>query len=132
MKLSRRNICFGIAAFTTAACSAQRHIQQGQAFPIPANAQALPPERIEQLMTDAASRRGWQMSRRSPGQLVATLQRDAHMVWTEVRVTPTQYSFVLQPASELSSKSQEIQQNYPRWIYYLKSDIDARLEGARA
>jgi hypothetical protein len=130
MKLARRNVCLGIAAFTTAACSAQRNIQQGQAFPIPANAQALPPERIEQLMIDAASRRGWQMSRRSPGQLVATLQRDANMVWTEVRVTATQYSFVLQP--DLSSKSQEIQQNYPRWIYYLKSDIDARLAGARA
>ena len=130
-RTSRRRLCLGIAALGLAGC-AHRIVEQGQQYPIPANAQALPPERLEQLIREATSTRGWKVERVSAGRLVCTLTRRSYSVWTEVHFTQTGYSFTFERNAELARKGPEVPSEYSRWIYYMKSDIDARLQGARA
>ena len=128
---SRRTVCLGIAVLGVAGCS-HRIIEAAQQYPIPPNAQALPPERLERVMLEAASKRGWRFDRRGPGDLLGTLTRRGYSVWVNLRFTQTSYSFVFEPSAVLASLGQEVEREYQRWIYYMKADIDEHLRSARA
>jgi len=129
--LSRRTLGTGLAALLAAGCTGDRVVHDNANYPIPANARGLSPEQLDRVMYEAATARGWRMERHGPGQFHGTLSRTSYSIWVDLSFDRENYRFVFEPASELQKSGPGMQQEYGRLIYYMKSDIDARLQAVR-
>jgi hypothetical protein len=78
---------------------------------------------VQRAIIRAGAGRGWQMTPKEPGLIVATYSRQGHVATVDIRYDLTSYSITYNSSENLNYDGSSIHPRYNSWIHYLQTDI---------
>jgi predicted lipoprotein len=87
-------------------------------------------EQVEQAVIESLKSRGWQVQERTPGRILAKLEkRGKHSATIAVTYSATNYSIAYVDSENLNydAATGDIHRNYNRWVNNLNADIQSRI-----
>ncbi|MBI3506536.1 MAG: hypothetical protein HY059_16990 [Proteobacteria bacterium] len=97
---------------------------------IPASAQQLPPEKIENLIILAGQSRGWKFTREGVGHLSAAQDQAKYSAVIDIYFDQKSYRIAYRKSAGFTEKNGMIHEHYNFWIRNLESDINTRFANA--
>lgn len=84
-------------------------------------------EQVRQAITQAAKKRGWIVTNKTPHELAAKLYVRSHHAEIQIPYSEKDYSILYVKSINLKEKKGRIHRNYNRWIRNLNIDIQRQL-----
>lgn len=132
MKISKalQGLTLGLVLLVGTSCQSVP-VYTVESHPIPASAQKLSMNEIEQAIIQAGSARRWRFERLAPGSLRAR-QSDSkdHEAVVDIAYSQAAYSIRLNSTFRLKEKDGTIHPRYNIWVRNLEKDIEDRLYAA--
>jgi hypothetical protein len=122
-------LIFSAALLAVTACSnVPAHVVQDH--PVPAVAQKLSIQEIEQAIIQAGTARQWRFEPIAPGQIRAQQSNGTHEAVVDIRYSQTSYSIQPNSTKNLREKNGTVHPRYNLWLRNLEKGIDDQLYAA--
>ncbi|WP_139016805.1 hypothetical protein [Candidatus Odyssella thessalonicensis] len=117
----------GMLVLSLTACSHNEPLYNVDHHPLPPYAQKLSLNEIETIISQTASRRGWECHPKSYNKMVCNVKRRNHTAVLEINYTNTYFSIVNLNAYNLNYKDGNIHPKYNKWVRLLENEIESSI-----
>jgi hypothetical protein len=120
-------LIFCLAVVVSAGCRKGREVENASA-PVPQMRSERTLEAVEEAILRGAADKGWAITKRSPGEMEATLHvRGKHTVVVAIPYTTESFSINYVRSVGMNYKDGKIHPNYHRWVENLRQSINVEL-----
>ena len=116
--------------FLSSCMARQQPIRQTSSNPIPTAAQELSLEKIGLIMSQAGTKRRWNIEPTTPGHLHGILRVRSHMAEVDIDFNHRAYTIRYSASVNLLYNGSMIHSSYNRWVAALEQDINFALHAA--